>query len=129
MNCGAKPLVGNSFCNACGAQTNALAEICIKCGAKLSKGGVAAGVSTKSRLAVTLLSFFLGALGVHRFYAGHIATGVVMLVLTIVGWATSWIFFIGFAPLTAVWIWNLVDFIMAVAGKFKDKQGNLIVNW
>jgi TM2 domain-containing membrane protein YozV len=129
MNCGAKPLAGNSYCNACGAETNKLAEICIKCGAKLGKGStLTAGTSTKSRLAVTLLSFFLGELGVHRFYAGKIGTGVAMLILTIVGYATVWIIF-GFIPLAAVWVWNLVDFIMAIAGKFKDKEGNLITNW
>ena len=128
MNCGAKPLAGNSYCNACGAETNKLAEICVKCGAKLSKTGTVAGASTKSRLALTLLAFFLGSLGVHRFYAGKIGTGVVMLILTIVGYATVWLIF-GFIPLAAVWVWNLIDFIYAIIGKFKDKEGNLIVTW
>jgi TM2 domain-containing membrane protein YozV len=128
MNCGAKPLAGNSHCNACGAETNALAEICVKCGAKLSKTGTVAGASTKSRLVLTLLAFFLGELGVHRFYAGKIGTGVVMLILTIVGYATVWLIF-GFIPLAVVWVWNLIDFIYAIIGRFKDKEGNLIVTW
>jgi TM2 domain-containing membrane protein YozV len=128
MNCGAKPLAGNSYCNACGAETNKLAEICIKCGAKLSKTGTVAGASPKSRLVLTLLAFFLGELGIHRFYAGKIGTGVVMLVLTIVGYATVWLIF-GFLPLAVVWIWNLIDFIYAIVGKFTDKEGNLIVTW
>ena len=35
------------------------------------------GVSSKSRLVALLLCFFLGGLGVHRFYAGKIGTGIV----------------------------------------------------
>lgn len=69
-------------------------------------------VSPKSRLAVTLLSFFLGALGVHRFYLGKIWTGIAML-LTAGGFG----------------IWVLIDFIFAVAGIMKDKEGKVIKNW
>jgi hypothetical protein len=101
MNCGAKPLAGSSYCNACGAQANQLAEICVKCGAKLGKAGVAPGVSNKSRLAITLFSFFLGQFGAHRFYSGHIATAIVMLILTIIGYVTL-MFVFGFIFLVAV---------------------------
>jgi TM2 domain-containing membrane protein YozV len=69
-------------------------------------------VSSKSRLAVTLFAFFLGYLGIHRFYLGKIGTGIAML-LTVGG----------------IGIWALVDFIMAVSGTMKDKEGNLIKNW
>ena len=69
-------------------------------------------VSNKSRLAVTLLSFFLGVLGVHRFYLSKIGTGILML-LTGGGFG----------------IWALIDFIMAVSGAMKDKDGNPIKNW
>jgi len=134
MNCGAKPLLGNSYCPSCGSTTNAQAVICVKCGAGLEakptivKEDEKGNVSSKSRLVLVLLSFFLGQLGVHRFYAGKIATGVVMLILTIIGYSTIIIIF-GFLPLTVVWIWNLVDFIMALAGSFKDKEGKAITKW
>jgi hypothetical protein len=84
MNCGAKPLAGNSFCHACGAQTNPLAEICIKCGARLAKAE-ALDISQKSRLATTLLAWFLGEFGAHRFYLGKTGTAVLMLILSIIG--------------------------------------------
>ena len=69
-------------------------------------------ISPKSRLAVALFAWFLGVLGVHRFYLGKIGTGIAML-LTLGG----------------LGIWALVDFIMAVAGAMKDKEGKLIKNW
>ena len=69
-------------------------------------------ISPKSRLATTLLAFFLGGLGIHRFYLGKIGTGIIML-LTAGG----------------LGIWALIDFIMAVSGVMKDKEGKLIKNW
>lgn len=128
MGCGAKPLVGSSFCQACGSETNALAEICIKCGARLAKAE-SVDISPKSRLAVTLLAWFLGFFGAHRFYLGKTGTAVTMLLLGIVGWITIWIYGIGFLFLVAVGIWAFIDFIMAVAGTTKDKEGKLIKKW
>ena len=61
---------------------------------------------TKSWIAALLLCFFLGVLGVHRFYVGKIGTGVVQL-LTLGG----------------LGVWVLIDFIMIIVGAFKDKQG------
>ena len=86
------------------------------------------GVSPKSRLAATLLAFFLGEFGAHRFYTGKIGTAVVMLVLAIIGIATVW-FLVGIAFLVAVGIWALVDFIFAVSGNMKDSAGRPIKNW
>ena len=111
IGCGAKPLAGNSFCQACGAETNSLAEICIKCGARLAKAE-AVDISPKSRLAVTLLAWFLGEFGAHRFYLGKIGTAIAM-----------------FFTLGGLGIWALIDFIYAVSGNMRDKEGKLIKNW
>ena len=73
---------------------------------------VAETVSPKSRLATTILAWVLGGLGVDRFYTGHIVLGIVKLLT----WG-------GFG------IWWIIDFIMAVTGKRKDKQGRLISKW
>ncbi len=40
-------------------------------------------IGSKSRVAAALLAFFLGALGVHQFYLGNTASGIIRIVLTI----------------------------------------------
>jgi TM2 domain-containing membrane protein YozV len=62
----------------------------------------------KSWVVTLVLCFFLGGLGVHRFYTGKVGTGILQIV-TLGG-------FFG--------IWVLVDLIMILMGKFTDKQGN-----
>ena len=69
-------------------------------------------ISQKSRLVATLLCFFLGAIGIHRFYTGKIGTGILYIF-------TGGLFGIGV----------LVDFIMILCGAFKDKSGAKLVNW
>jgi len=154
LGCGARPLAGNSFCQACGAATNPQAEICLKCGVRVAKGGEL-NISPKSRLAATLLAWFLGTFGAHRFYLGKMGTAVVMLVLGIGGWIAYGIGIGGalgmdsgmwltsedvlaelLVPLViagvflgAVGIWAFIDFILAVSGNMRDKEGKLIKKW
>ena len=66
-------------------------------------------ISDKSRLVAALLCFFLGYLGIHRFYAGKIGTGIIWLL-------TGGLF--GFGA--------LIDFIVILCGAFKDKNGAVI---
>lgn len=133
LACGARPSAGTSYCNECGAATNALAEVCVKCGVRLARPkSKQTGVSDKSRLVITLLSGIPGLVfdigGIHRLYLGKTGTGVTMLVLSIVGWFTCW-FLVGIPMLIAVWIWSLIDFIFAVSGKMKDRNGDLVTEW
>jgi TM2 domain-containing membrane protein YozV len=89
---------------------------------------VAAGISPKSRLATTLLAWFLGYFGAHRFYIGKTGTAIVMLVLGIVGIPLCFVF-VGIPIVIGVAVWALIDFIFAVAGKMTDSQGLLIEKW
>ena len=67
--------------------------------------------SSKDWLTTLLLCIFLGNLVIHRFYAGKMGTGVLML-LTLGGCG----------------IWTLVDLVMIISGKFTDGNGNAITN-
>lgn len=134
VNCGARPAAGTGFCPSCGASVTPLAEICIKCGTRVSGTPAAAvvaepsDISPKSRTAATLLAFFLGTFGGHRFYLGKTGTAVVMLLLGIIGIATTF-FVIGYVFLTVVWIWAIIDFIFCIIGRMRDKEGRLVEKW
>jgi TM2 domain-containing membrane protein YozV len=64
------------------------------------------GKSEKSFVATLVLCILLGGFGVHRFYVGKLATGILML-LTLGG----------------LGIWTLIDLIMIATQKFKDHNG------
>lgn len=71
------------YCRGCGGAIHSSASTCPRCGAKqFGDAGVGAVNSgaTKSRVAAALLAFFLGGLGVHKFYCGKIGVGFIYLV-------------------------------------------------
>jgi len=61
--------------------------------------------SDKKMVVAALLCFFIGLIGVHRFYVGKVGTGILMIV-----------------TLGGLGIWALVDLIMIITGSFKDKE-------
>lgn len=95
------------FCSKCGQKVHDEAVICVHCGCSIINSSI--NSKQKEGLVVLLLCFFLGYLGVHRFYTGHTTVGIVQL-LTLGGCG----------------IWTLIDFILIVLGHFKDSDGNVI---
>ena len=71
-----------------------------------SETAAQATVSEKAFVPAILLCYFLGGLGIHRFYVGKIGTGILMI-LTLGGFG----------------IWVIVDMVLIATGSFKDKQG------
>jgi len=69
-------------------------------------------LSPKNRIVLSLLCAALGTLGIHRFYAGKIGTGILMI-LTLGGFG----------------IWWIIDLIFCCVGSFKDKEGRLIASY
>ena len=62
--------------------------------------------SEKSFFTALVLCWFLGLLGIHRFYLGKSGTGIVML-LTLGG----------------LGIWTVIDFVIIATGNFSDSNG------
>jgi len=79
--------------------------------ANVNGGAVRGGISIKSRWVACALCFFLGSLGVHRFYVGKIGTGIL------------WLFTLGLCG-----IGTLIDFIRILVGNFTDSAGCFLKN-
>lgn len=100
------------YCPKCGQEISGSPDFCPHCGARLREE---ADTSPKSRMAVTLLCIlpsFLAIHGIHRFYLGKIGTGILMLI-----------------TFGGLYIWTLIDFIMAASGVMKDREGRYIRTW
>ena len=100
-------------CPNCGAQIDDNAVVCVKCGVAQPSAAtqtVASELNSKW-LIVLLLCFFLGGLGIHRFYVGKTGSGIAQL-LTAGGCG----------------IWALIDLIMILVGNFEDSEGNKITS-
>ena len=89
------------FCSSCGNVIKKDAEMCVKCGVRQ------AGNGQKSKTTALLLCIFLGYFGAHRFYTGSMGIGIAQL---LTGGGCG--------------IWTLIDFIMLLAGSYKDGNGN-----
>jgi TM2 domain-containing membrane protein YozV len=60
----------------------------------------------KSQMTAAMLSFFLGSLGVHRFYLGYTWQGIVQVV-----------------TLGGLGVWSTIDFIRILTGSLQPKDG------
>ena len=69
-------------------------------------------VSARSRLTALLLGLPLGIFGAHRFYAGKVGSGVVML-----------------CTLGGLGLWWLADCVVIATGEFRDAHGRRILRW
>ena len=72
---------------------------------------LANGKKAVNKVVYCILAFFLGGIGIHKFYAGKIGTGVLYLLF-------CWTFIPGFIA--------LIEFIIALCQK-SDSSGNILV--
>ena len=101
------------FCNHCGAEIPDDAVVCVKCGRAVGKlpKSVDLNRSEKDWLTTLLLCFFLGALGIHRFYVGKTGTAILQLITC-----------------GGCGVWQLIDFIVIAIGNFTDSENKKIIN-
>ncbi|WP_371188344.1 NINE protein [Thalassotalea maritima] len=81
-------------------------------------------IEGKNILVAYLLWWFLGFLGVHRFYLGRPKSGVAQLVLLALGFATL-IIVIGYVLLIALFVWWCLDayFTYKIVQEENEKLG------
>ena len=102
-------------------------------------------ISPKSRTYLILYSAFLGFLGIDRFYIGRMVIGIGKLLLGLIIVTEFFLVFrywyslllidrsvfiillIGFVSISV--LVNSIDFILAVFGRMKDSEKNLVRNW
>lgn len=126
--CGLAVGLEKKFCAACGTEIKDSRQvICLNCGIPLAasvKGKISDGAPhpPRSRTAYILFGVFLGAYGVHNFYAGYTSKAVKQLIVGIVGFVLSF-FVIGIPVLAFAWGWAIYDIINTTT----DADGNEFV--
>jgi hypothetical protein len=98
------------YCHACSRTIDAMAVVCTGCGVMQHDAGEFA--TDKRILPASLLCFFLGVFGAHRFYVGKIGTGILQV-----------------CTLGGLGMWALFDLIMIITGNFRDRDGTKITEW
>ena len=64
----------SSFCKDCGSQVSQRAEVCPSCGVRQRSSS-----AYRNKYLAALLAFFLGFIGIHKFYLGRTGWGIVYL--------------------------------------------------
>jgi TM2 domain-containing membrane protein YozV len=98
------------FCSNCGATA---------AGATVPPGAVPVDPTLKSKVVAGIFGILLGGLGVHRFYLGYNAIGIIQLLVTVVGGVVT----CGIGAI-AGHIWGVVEGILILTGSInRDAQG------
>lgn len=71
-----------------------------------------ADVSDKSRTTTLILGLLTGVVGGHRFFAGKVGTGVLMV-----------------CTLGGLGVWWLYDLVLIGTGEFRDADGCRVLRW
>mgnify|MGYP006075513743 CR=1 FL=1 len=77
---------------------------------------------SKSKLAAGLFAILLGGLGVHKFYLGHTIPGVILLLVSVFGWALM------FIPNLVVGVIVLIEGIIYLTKSDRDFQKIYVIN-
>ncbi|MBR6733430.1 MAG: TM2 domain-containing protein [Kiritimatiellae bacterium] len=103
MGCGCDPRKGNKYCPNCGVEIATEQIVCVECGYALNvqKTVVQQQDGTaKNKTTFLVLGILLGEFGVHNFYAGYTAKGILQLCLTVLS--------CGILAFVS-WIWGIIE--------------------
>ncbi len=115
-----------AFCSKCGKEIFDEAVICPHCGTQVKS--LTVNISTtnnKSFVSALLLFFFFGYLGAHRFYLGHVGTGILIPILIV---SIPFFLPLSLCNIPIVLIWLLVDLIRLCTGSLKAADGSQLVH-
>ncbi|MCB0073939.1 MAG: TM2 domain-containing protein [Caldilineaceae bacterium] len=54
-------------------------------------GGSVNTIRTKSRVTAGIFAILLGGLGIHKFYLGYNGPGIILLVISLIGWPLAFV--------------------------------------
>lgn len=109
-NCGKEIGNGVAYCPVCGVSTGTATQQAAASQPVVNIINTVPGYIHKKKWTAFWLCFFLGGLGVHRFYVGKTGTGILWLL-------SAGLFGIGW----------LIDLIVILCGGFKDKAGQSLI--
>jgi TM2 domain-containing membrane protein YozV len=107
------------YCKKCGAQIRDELRYCTTCGCRLETATTKivkkAETSTRSRLVAGLLGIFAGGFGVHNFYLGRIAIGILQVAVTLLTFGVGS-------------VWGLVEGVLILCGRMdNDSKGRTLL--
>ncbi len=75
----------------------------------------------KNKIVAALLAFFLGALGIHKFYLGYNTAGIIMLLVTLFSWVLL------FVPLLIISVIAFIEFIIYLVTSDEEFEQKYVV--